>query len=120
VQSVRGVKEADDVYTLNRPLSEDLRPGQSATLSDLAGRRVGTLSADVIGAATRRSKSGPALALGTYLEKPTEERLEWLTKAVLTSRGMDTEGWEQHAGAVREATSDPASHPLDCRCAECL
>lgn len=81
---------------------------------------MGTLSADVIGAATRRSKSGPALALGTYLEKPTEERLEWLTKAVLTSRGMDTEGWEQHAGAVREAASDPASHPLECGCAECL
>jgi hypothetical protein len=120
VQSVEDVKEADDSCTLNRPLSEDLRPGQSATLSDLAGRRVGTLSADVIGAATRRSKSGPALALGTYLEKPTEERLEWLTKAVLTSRGMDTEGWEQHAGAVREAASDPASHPLDCGCAECL
>jgi hypothetical protein len=81
---------------------------------------VGTLSVEVVTSETRRSKSGPALALGTYLEKPTEERLEWLTKAILTSRGMDTSGWERHAGTVREAAADPASHPLGCECEECL
>jgi hypothetical protein len=119
VQSVRGVKEADDVYTLNRPLSEDLRPGQSATLPDLAARRAEMLSADVIGAETRRSKSGPALALGTYLEKPSDERLEWLTKAVLRELGRDTAGWKAHAAAVKEAAEESSNHPPDCGCEEC-
>jgi hypothetical protein len=35
------------------------------------------------GAQMRRSKTGPALALKTYLEKPNAQRLEWLTRAVL-------------------------------------
>jgi len=119
VQSVRDVKEADEVYTLNRPLSEDLRPGQSATLPDLAARRAEMLSADVIGAETRRSKSGPALALGTYLEKPSDERLEWLTKAVLRELGRDTAGWKAHAAAVKEAAEESSNHPPDCGCEEC-
>ena len=41
----------------------------------------------------RREKSGPALALSTYLQKPNSERLEYLTKAVLTAQGMDTAHW---------------------------
>jgi hypothetical protein len=77
------------------------------------------LSVSEVGAETSRAKSGPALALGTYLEKPTEERLEWLTKAVLTVRGMDTVGWRQHAEVVKLASEDSANHPLDCGCEEC-
>jgi hypothetical protein len=71
-----------------RPLSDDLAPGQSATLSELAIRR----DAEAAGAQIRRAKSGPALALKAYLEKPNGQRLEWLTKAVLTARGLDTAG----------------------------
>jgi len=73
----------------------------------------------VIGAETRRSKSGPALALKAYLEKPNNQRLEWLTKAVLTAQGRDTAGWEAHAAAVKEAAEDPTNHPLDCTCGDC-
>jgi len=79
----------------------------------------GTLSADDVAAETRRSKSGPALALATYLEKPSEERLEWLARAVLTVRGMDTADWRQHAEATKKAAGDPANHPLDCPCRAC-
>jgi AAA domain len=116
VHSEIGVKEADDSCTLNRPLSEDVRTGQSAFLPDLLARRAEMLSADVIGAEARRSKSGPALALGTYLEKPTEERLEWLTRAVLTAREIDPEDWRGHAAAVKAAAEDPTNHPPDCEC----
>lgn len=66
-----------------------------------------------------RAGSGPALALGTYLEKPTEERLQWLVRAVLTARRIDPADWERHAGTVKEAAEDSGNHPLDCECGEC-
>ncbi len=64
------------------------------------------LSADMAGAEMQRANSGPAKALGTYLEKPTDERLKWLTCAVLAARGMDTGDWKRHAGAAREAAEE--------------
>ena len=38
-------------------------------------------------------QSGPALALKTYIEKPNDQRLAWLTKAVLRAQGLDTAAW---------------------------
>jgi len=78
------------------------------------------LSVGVVGAQTRRSKSGPALALKVYLEKPGDQRLEWLTKAVLTALGRDTAGWEANVAAVKAAAEDPANHPPDCQCEACV
>jgi hypothetical protein len=111
-----GVKTVDGAGGLNRPLSADLAPGQSATLSELATRR----EAQAAGAEMRRAKSGPALALKAYLEKPCDQRLEWLTKAVLTVRGLDTANWRGIAAAVKAAAEDPANHPVDCECEVCL
>jgi hypothetical protein len=111
-----GIRSVDGAGGLNRPLSADLAPGQSATLSELATRR----EAKAVGEEMRRSKSGPALALKTYLEKPNEQRLEWLAKAVLTVRGLDTANWRDIAAAVKAAAEDPANHPTDCGCGVCL
>jgi hypothetical protein len=111
-----GVKTVDGAGGLNRPLSADLAPGQSATLSELAARR----ETEAAGAEMRRAKSGPALALKAYLEKPCDQRLEWLTKAVLTVRGLDTANWRGIAAAVKAAAEDPANHPVDCECEVCL
>jgi hypothetical protein len=99
------------------------RPGESIALAELKSRQ-GTesspgLSVSQVCAETSRSKSGPALALGTYLEKPTEERLKWLTKAVLKIRGIDTTDWRPHARVVKDSAEDPSNHPLDCGCEEC-
>jgi putative DNA primase/helicase len=77
------------------------------------------LSEDVIAAEMRRSNSGPAKALATLLEKPTDERLKWLTCAVLTAKGMDAGDCERHAGAVKAAATDPANHPPGCGCGGC-
>jgi hypothetical protein len=96
-----------------RPLSDALVPGQSAMLSDLADYKAA-------GAQMRRSKSGPALALGTYLKRPDDERLKWLTKAVLTALGKDTSDWKVYASAVKAAAEDPRNHPPDCECGECV
>ncbi len=68
----------------------------------------------------QRSNSGPAKALGTYLEKPNTERLGQLTRAVLYALRMDTESWKLHAGAVKEAAGDPRNHPVGCECGDCL
>ena len=111
-----GVKSVDGAGGLNRSLSADLAPGQSATLSELATRR----EVKAAGAEMRRSKSGPALALKTYLEKPNEQRLEWLTKAVLTAQDLDMANWRDIAAAVKAAAEDPAHHPVDCECEVCL
>ncbi len=77
------------------------------------------LSVADVGAETRRSGSGPAKALATYLEKPTGERLGWLTGAVLRAKGLDVGDWKRHAAAVKEAAGDPDNHPLDCDCEVC-
>ena len=78
------------------------------------------LKVEDVGRETKRAGSGPAKALSTYLEKPSEERLKYLTCAVLFALGKPTEGWERHEGAVLEAAGDPKNHPLDCRCEKCL
>jgi len=107
-----GIKDATDVGNLNRPLSDGVEPGSSAMLTDLV--------LEAAGEQMRRAKSGPALALKAYLEKPGGQRLEWLAKAVLTALGRDTAGWEAHVAAVKAAAEDPTNHPLDCECEACL
>ena len=85
-------------------------------MSELVIRR----EAEAAGAQMRRAKSGPALALKAYLEKPNDERLEWLTKAVLRAKGLATAGWRDIAAAVKAAAEDSANHPVDCDCEVCL
>jgi hypothetical protein len=107
--STNRIKDAQEVGNLNRPLLDALEPGASATAAGLAA-----------GEQMRRPKSGPALALSSYLQKPNAERLEWLTKAVLTAQGMDTAHWQACVAAVKAAAEDPTNHPLDCECEGCL
>ena len=52
-----------------------------------------------------RPGSGPAKALVTYREKPNAERLCWLTKAVLRSWAMETDGWERYVPVTEEAAA---------------
>ena len=70
---------------LNRPLSADLSPSESAasstrcqlTSSRMAddGEGAPVLTMEGVVREKRRSGSGPAKALATYLEKPNSERL---------------------------------------------
>jgi Bifunctional DNA primase/polymerase, N-terminal len=99
-----------------RPLPDVLEPDQSATLPELAARKC----AEGAGAQMRRAKSGPALALKAYLEKPNDQRLEWLTKAVLKAQGLNTAVWRRIAPVVKAAAEDRVNHPLDCDCGVCL
>jgi hypothetical protein len=55
-------------------------------LAELAIRR----DVEAAGERMRRAESGPALALKAYREKPNDQRVEWLTKAVLRAQGLDT------------------------------
>jgi hypothetical protein len=100
----------------DKPLSDALEPGQSATLVELAIRR----DVEAAGERMRRAESGPALALKAYLEKPNDQRLEWLTKAVLTAQGLDTARWRGIAAAVKVAAEDRTNYPLACACEVCL
>jgi hypothetical protein len=53
----------------------------------------------------RREDSGPGKAFATYLDMPSDERLEWLVKAVLNARKLDTAGWQIYRPAVLEAAA---------------
>jgi hypothetical protein len=61
--------------------------------------------------------SGPAIQAGCYRRGEVTEAnaVEWVTKAILVRRGMDTDDWERHTPAVEAALT----HALDCDCEEC-
>lgn len=117
-----GRADTDNVAYLNEKRGGGLRGQRDDGIKGVGNDCTldGTLSVEQAGAEMGRQKSGPALALKTYLEEPRAQRLEWLTKAVLHARGVDAAGWRDHAEIVRRAASDPANHPLDCECEGCL
>lgn len=61
------------------------------------------LSVSEIAEELRRSGSGPSKMLAVYLKDPTPKRLEYLTSAVLTARGLDADNWQPYASTVEEA-----------------
>jgi Bifunctional DNA primase/polymerase, N-terminal/AAA domain/Primase C terminal 1 (PriCT-1) len=78
------------------------------------------LSVVDVAAELRRDQSGPAKALAHYLENPTEPRLEYVVKAVLVARGMETTESNVYSPLVKQAAADPSNHPLSCVCQGCL
>ena len=77
------------------------------------------LTIEEIGAAMRRSRSGPALALAHYFDNPNGQRLEQLTRAVLYDFGGATVEWEVFAGDILAAAKDSRNHPTGCACDRC-
>jgi putative DNA primase/helicase len=53
----------------------------------------------------RRADSGPGKAFATYLEMPSDQRLEWLVKAVLTARKLGVGNWQSYRPVVLEAAA---------------
>ena len=53
----------------------------------------------------RNPNSGPALALAAYHELPGDQRLEYLTKAVLVAKKRDTAEWQCYQAVVEEAAT---------------
>ena len=78
------------------------------------------LTIEEVAVEMRRSGSGPAKALATYIEKPNAERLGWLACAVLRARGRNVVDWKRHTAVVEKAAADLDNHPLDCDCRGCL
>ncbi|MCA1729715.1 MAG: hypothetical protein LC751_09995, partial [Actinobacteria bacterium] len=78
------------------------------------------LTVEEISAEVGRTGTGPALALKAYLEKPSSQRLEYLAKAVLVRKGLESADWQRCADAVKAAVGDPHNHPLGCECEDCL
>ncbi len=81
-----------------------LRPQPANGRGDVGAISGGELGIDAVITELVRPRSGPALALGTYREKPDEQRLEWLTKSVLRAMGMDVNNWKSHVHVVEAAT----------------
>ncbi len=102
------------------PVSWDLEPGESATLTELRERRSSPLPTEQASEAMRRAQSGPGLALKNYARSPTKAALEYLTKAVLRNLDLDDSNWGAYTEQVRELADDSDNHPLDCPCEECV
>jgi hypothetical protein len=107
--------------TRQRPLSDDVAPGESATLSDVAARRGSverTLTVSEVLSETNTSGTGAALNAENYRkgELGEESAIEYTTKAILHRRGRNMDGWQRHAPAVRAALT----HGAFCDCGECL
>ena len=92
------------------PAAEPSRDGAASAVrsADASPKRLGekwVLRVGDVLAEIGRAGSGPAKALGTYLERPNAERLGWLTKAVLRAQSMDTDCWERYSPVVEEAAA---------------
>lgn len=103
-----------------RPLSDDVAPGKSATLSEVAERRgsvEGALTVREALSEINTSGTGAALNAANYRkgELGEESAIEYTTKAILRRRGRNAGGWQHHAPAVRAALT----HDAFCDCAEC-
>jgi hypothetical protein len=53
----------------------------------------------------RREGSGPARAYSHYLEVPSDQRLEYLVRAVLAARKLDPAAWDPYRPVVLEASA---------------
>jgi putative DNA primase/helicase len=63
------------------------------------------LTAGDVRALLRRKDSGPGRAYSVYLEMPSTQRLEYLIKAVLHAKNLDTSEWERYRPVVLEASA---------------
>jgi putative DNA primase/helicase len=53
----------------------------------------------------RKEGSGPARAYSVYLDMPSDQRLEYLVKAILNARKIDAGEWERYRPVVLEASA---------------
>jgi phage/plasmid-associated DNA primase len=53
----------------------------------------------------RKPDSGPAKALTAYYEIPSAQRLEYLVKALLVAKKMDTAEWQRYRDVVEDAVA---------------
>jgi hypothetical protein len=72
-----------------------------------SGRPEGSikLSVEEVQDLLRREDSGPGRAYSHYLSMPSDQRLEYLVKAVLSAKKLETSEWESYQEVVLEASA---------------
>jgi P4 family phage/plasmid primase-like protien len=63
------------------------------------------LTAEDVQDLLHREGTGPARAYSHYLDMPSDKRLEYLVKAILHAKKIDTSGWESYQAVVLEASA---------------
>ena len=53
----------------------------------------------------RRADTGPHRAYSHYLGMPSDQRLEYLVKAILHAKKLDSSEWERYRSVVLEASA---------------
>jgi len=98
-----GKLKQDTEKSYNRSENTSTRDnGQNSFSSSVASVK---LSAEDVEQDLRRERSGPGKAFATYLALPSDQRLEWLVKAVLTARRLDAGDWQSYRPVVLEAAA---------------
>jgi putative DNA primase/helicase len=80
------------------------RETNSESTSERSERSV-KLTVEDVRELLHRTDSGPARAYSVYLEIPSDQRLEYLVKAVLHAKKLDTSEWELYRPVVLEASA---------------
>jgi putative DNA primase/helicase len=84
--------------------NNDSRETNSESTSERSERSV-KLTAEDVRKLLRRTGSGPARAYSVYLEMPSDQRLEYLVRAILHAKKLDTSEWELYRPVVLEASA---------------
>jgi P4 family phage/plasmid primase-like protien len=84
--------------------NNDSRETNSESTSERSERSV-KLTAEDVRKLLRRTGSGPARAYSVYLEMPSDQHLEYLVKAILHAKKLDTSEWELYRPVVLEASA---------------
>jgi putative DNA primase/helicase len=65
----------------------------------------GDLSVEDVLQELQRADLGPGKAFAYYLEVPSDQRVEWLVKAVLNARKLDPADWQRYRPVILEAAA---------------
>jgi putative DNA primase/helicase len=79
--------------------------GHNGKLGSERSERSVELSVEDVLENLRREDSGPGKAFAVYLEMPSDQRLEWLVKAILNARKLDAADWQSYQPVVLEAAA---------------
>src|SRR5215203_3280612 len=84
--------------------TDDPREVNSKSTSERSERSA-NLSVEEVRALMRRAGTGPQRAYSHYIGMPSDQRLEYLVKAILHAKKLDSSEWERYRSVVLEASA---------------
>ena len=99
----RGSDPTDPKKHINT--GEDKSRGDMRKKGSVGSEGSVNLTVEDVRALIRRKDTGPGRAYTHYLGMPSDQRLEYLAKAILSYKELDSSGWERYRSVVLEASA---------------